>query len=96
MNQKYKFLIIFGVFTFFYFIPFNNLAVPQPMVESLLMAQEYAREHVLLCLIPAFFIAGAIANFISQENVIKYFGAKTNKFISYSIASISGTILAVC
>jgi len=96
LNQKYKFLIIFGVFTFFYFIPFNNLAVPQPMVESLLMAQEYAREHVLLCLIPAFFIAGAIANFISQENVIKYFGAKTNKFISYSIASISGTILAVC
>ena len=96
MNQKYKFLIIFGVFTFFYFMPFNNLAIPQPIVESLLMAQEYAREHILLCLIPAFFIAGAIANFISQENVIKYFGAKTNKFISYSIASISGTILAVC
>jgi len=96
MTKKYKFLIIFGIFTFFYFMPFNNWEIPQPLVESLLMAQEYAREHVLLCLIPAFYIAGAIANFISQENVVKYFGAKTNKFLSYSIASISGTILAVC
>ncbi|MGB6607292.1 MAG: permease, partial [Atribacterota bacterium] len=61
-----------------------------------LMAQDYARQHVLLCLIPAFFIAGAIANFISQENVIKYFGAGANKFLSYTVASVSGTILAVC
>ncbi len=60
------------------------------------MAQDYARQHVLLCLIPAFFIAGAIANFISQENVIKYFGAGANKFLSYTVASVSGTILAVC
>ena len=96
MKQKYNFLIIFGVFAFFYYVPFDNFEMPQPIIESLLMAQEYAREHVLLCLIPAFFIAGAIANFISQENVIKYFGAKTNKLVSYSIASISGTILAVC
>jgi len=60
------------------------------------MVQEYARKHVLLCLVPAFFIAGAIANFISQNAVIKYFGSKANKILSYSIASISGTILAVC
>jgi len=96
MKGKYNIIVFFGIFAFFYFIPFNILELPQPIMESLLMAQEYAREHVLLCLIPAFFIAGAIANFISQENVIKYFGAKTNKLISYSIASISGTILAVC
>jgi len=96
MNKKYNFIVILGVFIFVYFAPFSQLEIPQPIIESLLMAQEYAREHVLLCLIPAFFIAGAIANFISQENVIKYFGAKTNKLISYSIASISGTILAVC
>ncbi|MBA7549624.1 hypothetical protein ES705_42114 [subsurface metagenome] len=70
--------------------------MPQAILESLLMAQEYAREHVLLCLIPAFFIAGAIANFISQKNVIKYFGADANKFLSYTVASVSGTILAVC
>jgi uncharacterized membrane protein YraQ (UPF0718 family) len=65
-------------------------------MESLLMAQDYARQHVLLCLIPAFFIAGAIANFISQKNIIKYFGAEANKFLSYTVASVSGTILAVC
>jgi len=96
MKQKYNILIIFGVFIFFYYMPFGNFEMPKAILESLLMAQEYAREHVLLCLIPAFFIAGAIANFISQENVIKYFGAETNKFLSYSMASISGTILAVC
>jgi len=60
------------------------------------MLQEYAREHVLLCLVPAFFIAGAIANFVSQQSVIKYFGAKAKKVLSYSVASVSGTILAVC
>jgi uncharacterized membrane protein YraQ (UPF0718 family) len=60
------------------------------------MIQEYAREHVLFCLIPAFFIAGAISNFISKEAVIKYFGAKANKVLAYGVASISGTILAVC
>ncbi len=96
MKQKYNFLIIFGIFTFFYFVPFGTFGIPRPIIESLLMAQDYARQHVLLCLIPAFFIAGAIANFISQENVIKYFGAGANKFLSYTVASVSGTILAVC
>jgi uncharacterized membrane protein YraQ (UPF0718 family) len=60
------------------------------------MLQEYVRQHVLLCLIPALFIAGAIANFVSQGAVIRYFGANTNKFVSYAVASISGTLLAVC
>ena len=96
MKQKNKILIIVAVFIFFYFMPFNNYKIPQAILESLLMAQDYARQHVLLCLIPAFFIAGAIANFISQENVIKYFGAGANKFLSYTVASVSGTILAVC
>ena len=96
MKQRIHFLFILGIFTLFYYAPFENLNIPQAILESFLMAQEYAREHVLSCLIPAFFIAGAIANFISQENVIKYFGAETNKLISYSIASVSGTILAVC
>jgi len=60
------------------------------------MLQEYAREHVLTCLVPAFFIAGAIAVFVSQAAVLKYFGAKANKFLSYSVASVSGSVLAVC
>ncbi|MCU0851064.1 MAG: permease [Candidatus Thermoplasmatota archaeon] len=58
--------------------------------------QEYLSAHVLTCLIPAFFIAGAIAVFISKHSVLKYFGAQTKKYISYSVASVSGTILAVC
>lgn len=61
-----------------------------------MMLQEYAREHVLACLIPAFFIAGAIAVFVSQASVLKYFGARAKKFLSYSVASVSGTVLAVC
>jgi len=61
-----------------------------------MMLQEYAREHVLTCLIPAFFIAGAIAVFVSQASVLKYFGAQAQKILAYSVASVSGTILAVC
>jgi len=57
---------------------------------------EYLSAHVLTCLIPAFFIAGAIAVFIAQAAILKYFGPKANKLLSYSIASVSGTILAVC
>jgi len=58
--------------------------------------QEYLSAHVLTCLIPAFFIAGAIAVFVSKQSVLKYFGVKTKKYISYTIASVSGAILAVC
>ena len=61
-----------------------------------MMLREYAREHVLACLIPAFFIAGAIAVFVSQASVLKYFGAGAKKILSYSVASISGSVLAVC
>jgi len=67
-----------------------------PVFESLALVKWYAREHVLLCLVPAFFIAGAISVFISKASVVKYFGAKANKFLAYSVASVSGTILAVC
>ena len=96
MKQRSKIFIILTVFVFFYFMPFSSSKILNALMESLLMAQDYARQHVLLCLIPAFFIAGAIANFISQENIIKYFGAEANKFLSYTVASVSGTILAVC
>ena len=56
---------------------------------------EYLSAHVLTCLVPAFFIAGAIALFISQGAILKFFGPKANKVLSYGVASISGTILAV-
>ena len=64
--------------------------------ESLYLVRWYAQEHVLLCLVPAFFIAGAIAVFVSQASVMKYLGAKANKVLAYGVASVSGTILAVC
>ena len=65
-------------------------------IAGLKALQEYLSAHVLTCLIPAFFIAGAIAIFVSKQSVLKYFGAHTKKYISYPVASLSGTILAVC
>ncbi len=87
------FLIAFGIASI---IPWDNSTIRQSGLEAFLMLQEYAREHVLTCLVPAFFIAGAIAVFVSQAAVLKYFGATAKKILSYSVASISGTVLAVC
>ncbi len=79
-----------------FYLPVELLPFRNPVFEALALVRWYAREHVLLCLVPAFFIAGAISVFVSQASVIKYFGAKANKFLAYSVASVSGTILAVC
>ena len=96
MKEKKKFLLMTAIFLACFYLPVELLPFRNPFFEALALVRWYAREHVLLCLIPAFFIAGAISVFVSQESVIKYFGAKANKFLAYSIASISGTILAVC
>lgn len=96
MNEWKKLFLLLGVFLLFYFFPMNILPLKGPLFESLALVQWYAREHVLLCLVPAFFIAGAISVFMSQASVIKYFGPDSNKFLSYGVASVSGTILAVC
>ncbi len=97
MNSNVKkFLLLLSVFLAAYFLPTDSARVRGAFAEALALLHEYAREHVLLCLVPAFFIAGAIAVFVSQESVMKYFGPKANKFLSYSVASVSGTILAVC
>lgn len=96
MTERTKLIWIGVLFSASYFIPWSHPVVRRSGVEAFMMLQEYAREHVLTCLIPAFFIAGAIAVFVSQASVLKYFGAKAQKILAYSIASISGTILAVC
>lgn len=96
MSERKKFTIVVGVFLAAYFLPFSNPRVESSILEAFHMLQEYAREHVLFCLIPAFFIAGAISNFITQGSVIKYFGSGAKKWVSYTIASVSGIILAVC
>ena len=96
MKEKTKLLILVGLFLMAYFIPWADPVIRQSGLEAFMMLQEYAREHVLTCLIPAFFIAGAIAVFVSQASVLKYFGNQAKKILSYSVASVSGTILAVC
>jgi uncharacterized membrane protein YraQ (UPF0718 family) len=96
MKNRYSFLLMVGVFLAAYYIPWSEPIIRQSGLEAFLMLQDYAREHVLTCLIPALFIAGAIAVFVSQTAVLKYFGADAKKILSYSVASVSGTILAVC
>jgi len=88
--------VIAGVFLVFFWLPIDSSRFTGALIESFALAKWYAREHVLLCLVPAFFIAGAISVFVSQAAVIKYLGAGTRKAISYGVASVSGTILAVC
>ena len=87
---------ILGFFLFAYFMPIGTERFNNALLEAFELTKWYAQEHVLLCLIPAFFIAGVIAVFVSQGAVIKYFGAKAKKWKAYLIASLSGTILAVC
>lgn len=87
---------IVAVFISCYYLPVGSGRFDNAVIESLHLVKSYAQEHVLLCLIPAFFIAGAIAVFVSQASVLKYLGAKANKVLAYGVASVSGTILAVC
>jgi uncharacterized membrane protein YraQ (UPF0718 family) len=92
--------LILGGFLLIYYLPIaalqTALPIPAAIGESLLLAQWYAREHVLLCLVPAFFIAGAIGVFISQGAVMRYLGAGAKKVLAYGVASVSGSVLAVC
>lgn len=84
------------VFVAIYFIPWDAPRVTTGILEGFQMLGEYAREHVLLCLVPAMFIAGAIGVFLNQQAVMKYLGPKAPKPVAYSVASVSGAILAVC
>ena len=85
-----------ALFAAFYFLPENSARLDGALVEAVQLAGWYAREHVLLCLIPAFYIAGAISVFLSQASVMKYLGPRAPKPVAYGVASVSGTILAVC
>ncbi len=97
MNKELKiFLYLMVAFAIFYFLPVGTGRFDGAVLASLKLIRWYAREHVILCLVPAFFIAGAISVFISQNAIMKYFGPKANKALAYGVASISGTILAVC
>ncbi len=91
-----KLAVIAGLFGACFYLPVGIGRFDGAVMESLHLVKWYAREHVLLCLVPAFFIAGAISVFVSQASVMKYLGAKANKVLAYSVASVSGSILAVC
>jgi len=96
-REQYKsFLLILGFFVFAYFMPLETERFKDAVIDAFVLAKWYAQEHVLLCLVPAFFIAGVIAVFVSQAAVVKYFGAKAKKWVAYLVAAVSGTILAVC
>jgi len=103
MNWKLEWkplVTIVVAFVAIYYLPVDYLQASQrvgnAIWEALHLAKWYAREHVLLCLVPAFFIAGAVGVFVSQAAVMKYLGPKANKILAYGVASVSGSILAVC
>ena len=85
-----------GIFAVLFWLPVGWPRFDGAVTEALALTRWYAREHVLLCLVPAFFIAGAIACFVSQAAVMKYLGPRAPKVVAYGVASVSGTILAVC
>jgi len=95
-NEWKPFLWIAAAFLALFYLPLGAPRFDNALTEALSLAKWYAREHVLLCLVPAFFIAGAIAVFVSKASVMKYLGARANKVLAYGVASVSGSVLAVC
>jgi uncharacterized membrane protein YraQ (UPF0718 family) len=96
LTPNKKLLVIAGIFLAIFFTPFTHPRVVGAIQEAFLMLADYAHEHVLLCVVPAMFIAGAVVVFLNQQAVMKYLGPKANKLLAYSVASVSGAILAVC
>ena len=96
-RQEWKPLVwIVGTFLALYWLPTGNARFDGAVTEALALTKWYAREHVLLCLVPAFYIAGAISVFLDEDAVLRYLGPGAPKAVAYGVASVSGTILAVC
>lgn len=96
MRERRKLALLLAVFGLAYFLPIESDRVQRALLEGLFLLREYARQHVLLCLVPALFIAGAIGQFMSQATVLRYLGASAKRPVAYGVASVSGSILAVC
>ncbi|GMU21370.1 MAG: hypothetical protein AMXMBFR13_14630 [Phycisphaerae bacterium] len=95
--KQWKILVAFvAVFLTAYYLPLSNPKVTAAIVEAFKLLQWYARNHTLACVVPALFIAGGIMTFLSQASVMRYLGPNSNKLVAYSVASVAGTILAVC
>jgi len=95
-NEWKILLLMVVIFLAAYHLPVNATRFQNAVMESFHLLKEYARLHVVLCLIPALFIAGAIGVFISKNAIMKYLGARAKRVVAYSVASVSGAILAVC
>lgn len=96
MREKNLFLLLIALFLAFYFMPVGSEWLDNALLSGFVLLHEYSTQHVLTCLVPAFFIAGAIAVFVKKQAVLKYLGGKARPYISYPIASVSGAVLAVC
>lgn len=96
MKERTKFLVLVIMFLIAYLAPFESSKLGRAIVEAFLLVQWYAQEHTLGCVVPALFIAGAIAYLFSQATVMKYLGATANKIVSYGVASVSGGVISVC
>lgn len=96
MKQLKIFAAFAAIFLTAYYLPLSNPKVSGAIVEAFKLLQWYARNHTLACVVPALFIAGGIITFLSQASVMKYLGPNSNKFLAYTVASVAGTILAVC
>jgi uncharacterized membrane protein YraQ (UPF0718 family) len=95
-NEIRTLVLVLVAFLVFYFAPLQDPRVRGAVMESLSLVQWYAREHMIFGLVPAFFIAGAISAFVSKGAVMKYLGARARRTVAYAVASVSGSILAVC
>jgi hypothetical protein len=96
MKERSILLSFVAVFLVAYSLPLSNPKITNAILEAFKLLQWYARNHTLACVIPALFIAGGIVTFLSKESVLKHLGPQANKIEAYSVASLSGTVLAVC
>jgi uncharacterized membrane protein YraQ (UPF0718 family) len=96
MSERWKLVLLVGAFALAFFLPIESPRTQGALLEGFWLLKDYARQHVLLCLVPAFFIAGAIGQFVSQGAVLRYLGAQAPRPVAYGVASVSGSILAVC
>ncbi len=96
MREVKMFLFLVGVFALFFFLPFDHPSVQNALLSGFSLLSEYAREHVLLCLVPAFFVAGTIAALVNRDRILKWLGPDAKKWISFPLAASAGGILSVC
>ena len=90
MSERWKLVLLVGAFALAFFLPIESPRMQGALLEGFWLLKDYARQHVLLCLVPAFFIAGAIGQFVSQGAVLRYLGAKAPRPVAYGVASVSG------